>query len=86
VLDTTTFKPGAYTFTSTNAGSFKHNLTIDGPGVEDEKTETIDPGKTAWSPSPWPRNLRGLLQHSHPQGQGNGHDDHRRLSDDRVVL
>jgi uncharacterized cupredoxin-like copper-binding protein len=45
-LGTTTFKPGATTFTVTNNGSFKHNLTIDGPGVSDEKTDSIDPGKT----------------------------------------
>jgi uncharacterized cupredoxin-like copper-binding protein len=45
-LAPTTYKAGTYTFNSTNAGSFKHNITIDGPGVEDEKTENIDPGKS----------------------------------------
>jgi uncharacterized cupredoxin-like copper-binding protein len=45
-LATSTFKPGTYTFNSTNGGSFKHNLTIDGPGVSDQKTDNIDPGKS----------------------------------------
>jgi uncharacterized cupredoxin-like copper-binding protein len=45
-LGSSTFKPGATTFNVTNNGSFKHNLTIDGPGVEDEKTDSIEPGKT----------------------------------------
>lgn len=45
-LDTTTFKPGSYTFNSTNKGSFKHNITIDGPGASDVTTGNIDPGKS----------------------------------------
>ena len=38
--------PASTTFAITNAGSFKHNLTIDGPGVEDVKSDNVDPGKT----------------------------------------
>jgi uncharacterized cupredoxin-like copper-binding protein len=45
-LGATTFKPGATTFAITNAGSFKHNITIEGPGIDETKSDTIDPGKT----------------------------------------
>lgn len=45
-LGATTFKPGATTFAITNAGSFKHNITIEGPGVDETKSDNVDPGKT----------------------------------------
>jgi uncharacterized cupredoxin-like copper-binding protein len=45
-LGASTFAPGTYIFDATNNGSFKHNITIDGPGVEDVKTDNIDPGKS----------------------------------------
>jgi plastocyanin len=45
-LDATTFKPGETTFAITNSGSFKHNITIEGPGVDETKSDTIEPGKT----------------------------------------
>jgi uncharacterized cupredoxin-like copper-binding protein len=45
-LATTPAKAGTYTFNSMNAGSFKHNITIDGPGAGDVTTGNIDPGKT----------------------------------------
>ena len=33
-LDKTGFTPGDYTFAIQNQGSFPHNLTIEGPGVD----------------------------------------------------
>ncbi len=41
----TTFTAGTYTFTVTNGGKFPHALQIDGPGIEDEGTGNIEPGK-----------------------------------------
>jgi uncharacterized cupredoxin-like copper-binding protein len=41
-----TFSPGTYTFKVENQGSFPHNLTIEGPGVDTEATPTLDPGDT----------------------------------------
>jgi uncharacterized cupredoxin-like copper-binding protein len=38
---------GSYVFHVTNNGKIPHNLTVDGPGVEDEKTATIAPGDSA---------------------------------------
>jgi uncharacterized cupredoxin-like copper-binding protein len=42
-----TLSPGAYTFDLTNKGHVGHDLVVDGPGVSNEKTPVIDPGKTA---------------------------------------
>src|ERR671930_731363 len=39
-------KPGNYTFRVTNNGTIGHALEVEGHGIE-EKTGTIDPGKTA---------------------------------------
>ena len=46
-LPTTTFSPGTYTFDLTNKGHVGHDLVFNGPGVNNEKTPVIDPGKTA---------------------------------------
>ena len=37
---------GKNTFTVENTGEFPHDLTIAGPGVEDETTGTIEPGSS----------------------------------------
>src|SRR5436190_16365607 len=47
VLPSTTLAAGKYTFDLKNDGQIPHDLTIDGPGVSDEKTSVIGPGKTA---------------------------------------
>jgi plastocyanin len=46
-LPRTTLTAGKYTFDLKNDGQIPHDLTIDGPGVSDEKTSVIGPGKTA---------------------------------------
>jgi uncharacterized cupredoxin-like copper-binding protein len=46
-LPSTTLAAGKYTFDLKNDGQIPHDLTIDGPGVSDEKTPVIGPGKTA---------------------------------------
>jgi VCBS repeat-containing protein len=38
-------RPGTYTFTLTNDGSFQHALEVEGQGVEEE-TDKVDPGST----------------------------------------
>jgi uncharacterized cupredoxin-like copper-binding protein len=43
-LPTSTFTPGAYTFTITNKGTITHAFEIDGPGVQDRKSDPISPG------------------------------------------
>jgi uncharacterized cupredoxin-like copper-binding protein len=43
-LSEQTFSPGTYTFTAHNAGTFPHDLTIAGPGVDQAKTEVLQPG------------------------------------------
>ena len=40
----TTFKAGTYTFVVTNQGPSSHDLTINGPGVSNQKTPTFGPG------------------------------------------
>jgi uncharacterized cupredoxin-like copper-binding protein len=45
-LSQTKFKPGTYTFTIKNAGSFGHNLTIEGPGVDKKGSPTIAGGSS----------------------------------------
>ena len=44
---TTSLAPGTYTFNLTNKGQIGHDLVFHGPGVNDEKTPVIGPGKTA---------------------------------------
>jgi uncharacterized cupredoxin-like copper-binding protein len=46
-LPSTTVAPGSYTFDLTNKGRVGHDLVFNGPGVDNEKTPVIDPGKTA---------------------------------------
>jgi uncharacterized cupredoxin-like copper-binding protein len=46
-LPSTTLAPGTYTFDLTNKGQVGHDLVFNGPGVDNEKTPVIDPGKTA---------------------------------------
>jgi plastocyanin len=40
----TNLKPGTYTFNVTNNGPTGHNLTIEGPGVNDQATPTFTSG------------------------------------------
>ena len=46
-LSPSTFSPGTYTFNVENQGSFSHNLTIKGPGIDSQATPTIEGGETA---------------------------------------
>jgi plastocyanin len=39
--------PGSYTFDLANKGHIGHDLVVDGPGIDNEKTPVIDGGKTA---------------------------------------
>jgi uncharacterized cupredoxin-like copper-binding protein len=39
-----TFTPGSYTFEVTNDGPSSHNLTVNGPGVDNTATPTLDAG------------------------------------------
>ncbi|MEP7036375.1 MAG: plastocyanin/azurin family copper-binding protein [Actinomycetota bacterium] len=45
-LDATSFTAGTYTFTVKNKGSFAHNLTIEGPGVDKVATPTLPGGQS----------------------------------------
>ena len=45
-LSQTTFAPGTYTFSVKNDGSFPHNLVIEGPGVDKQKSATVPGGNT----------------------------------------
>jgi uncharacterized cupredoxin-like copper-binding protein len=45
-LSSNTFTAGTYTFTVHNAGQFPHNLTVDGPGVDDKASPTVGGGGT----------------------------------------
>ncbi|HET7661346.1 MAG TPA: plastocyanin/azurin family copper-binding protein [Oryzihumus sp.] len=38
---------GTYTFTVRNAGTFPHNLNIQGPGVAQQSSATVSPGQSA---------------------------------------
>jgi uncharacterized cupredoxin-like copper-binding protein len=40
------FTPGSYTFQVSNTGSTSHNLTVKGPGVDNQATSTLDPGSS----------------------------------------
>ena len=44
-LSQTTFAPGNYTFAIKNEGSFPHNLVIEGPGVDKQKSPTVTGGQ-----------------------------------------
>jgi uncharacterized cupredoxin-like copper-binding protein len=46
-LDKNAFTPGVYTFEAQNQGTMPHDLTIAGPGVQQQKTESIQPGQSA---------------------------------------
>ena len=46
-LPSTTLKPGSYTFDLSNDGKIQHDLTIDGPGVNNAKTPLINGGQHA---------------------------------------
>jgi uncharacterized cupredoxin-like copper-binding protein len=46
-LPSTTLKPGSYTFDLSNDGKIQHDLAIDGPGVNKEKTPVINGGQHA---------------------------------------
>jgi len=45
-LDKATFNPGDYTFVIQNQGSFPHNLTIEGPGVDSKASPTLGAGES----------------------------------------
>lgn len=45
-LDKKSFTAGTYTFTVKNQGSFPHNLTIEGPGVDKKKSPTMPGGQS----------------------------------------
>jgi uncharacterized cupredoxin-like copper-binding protein len=45
-LGTKTLHPGAYTFQVHNKGTIAHNLTIEGPGVSDQASPTMQPGSS----------------------------------------
>jgi uncharacterized cupredoxin-like copper-binding protein len=46
-LPSTELDPGPYVFEFENEGQIGHDLAIEGPGVEGEKTPVIDPGERA---------------------------------------
>lgn len=47
-LPTQTFAPGTYTFNAINAGQVVHAIEIDGPGVDDQRTQgVVRPGQSA---------------------------------------
>jgi uncharacterized cupredoxin-like copper-binding protein len=46
-LPSTSISSGSYRFALTNDGKVPHDLVVKGPGVNDEKTPVIGPGKTA---------------------------------------
>ena len=46
-LPSTSLSPGSYTLDLTNKGQVGHDLVVEGPGVNDEKTPVIGSGKTA---------------------------------------
>jgi uncharacterized cupredoxin-like copper-binding protein len=43
-LSTTTFSPGTYTFKINDTGHATHNLVIEGPGIEEQKSSAVSPG------------------------------------------
>jgi uncharacterized cupredoxin-like copper-binding protein len=45
-LSSTTLTAGAHTFDITNNGTFKHNINIEGTGIEEVESGDIEPGST----------------------------------------
>ena len=45
-LDKASLTPATYTFTIQNQGSFPHNLTIEGPGVDKKRSPTLPAGES----------------------------------------
>jgi uncharacterized cupredoxin-like copper-binding protein len=45
-LSQRTFAPGAYSFQVVNGGTFPHNLTIAGPGVDNQASPTLQAGQS----------------------------------------
>ncbi|MDQ6873639.1 MAG: cupredoxin domain-containing protein [Actinomycetota bacterium] len=45
-LSQTSLKPGTYTFKVSNHGKAPHNLTVDGPGVKDKASATVQGGES----------------------------------------
>jgi uncharacterized cupredoxin-like copper-binding protein len=45
-LSQSTFKPGTYTFTAENDGGTTHALEIEGPGIEEQRTDSLSPGSS----------------------------------------
>ena len=45
-LASTTLSAGTYTFKIANNGKFTHNLTIDGPGIEDKTSPALAAGES----------------------------------------
>lgn len=41
------FAAGTYTFVATNDGEAPHAVEVVGPGVDDQRTDTVAPGETA---------------------------------------
>jgi uncharacterized cupredoxin-like copper-binding protein len=46
-LSKASFAPGTYTFNIKNDGSFPHNLAIEGPGVDKQKSPTVGGGQSS---------------------------------------
>ena len=46
-LTPATLHAGTYSFTVRNAGTFPHNLNIQGPGVDQQSSATVSPGQSA---------------------------------------
>jgi uncharacterized cupredoxin-like copper-binding protein len=46
-LAQTTFAPGTYTFKIKNAGSFPHNLAVEGPGIDKQQSPTVGGGQSS---------------------------------------
>lgn len=46
-LSQTTFSAGTYKFTAVNKGHFQHDLVVNGPGVNQQKTpDLVSPGES----------------------------------------
>lgn len=45
-LDKASFTPGDYTFTIQNQGRYPHNLTIEGPGLDQKASPTLSTGQS----------------------------------------
>jgi uncharacterized cupredoxin-like copper-binding protein len=47
VLSSATARAGQVTISVKNAGQVTHNLVVDGPNIQDQKTALLSPGQTA---------------------------------------